>query len=121
MSGWRADVLTFWFGLDEQQWWRPDPALDELRSAKARLETTLADAVRDMDAARVQWVAASRRPPCVPRLRGARSLFAVAAAGAQEAADRRGWLGFVWEATEAEGGAIRICPPILRSSAPAAA
>lgn len=39
---------------------------------------------------------------------GALSLFAVAEAGAQEAADRRGWLGFVWEATEAEGGAIRI-------------
>ncbi|HEX6068269.1 MAG TPA: PDZ domain-containing protein [Longimicrobiaceae bacterium] len=39
---------------------------------------------------------------------GALSLFAVAEAGAQEATDRRGWLGFVWEATEAEGGAIRI-------------
>ena len=39
---------------------------------------------------------------------GALSLFATGQAGAQEAAARRGWLGFVWEATEADGGAIRI-------------
>jgi C-terminal processing protease CtpA/Prc len=35
-------------------------------------------------------------------------LLAVGQAGAQEAAARRGWLGFVWEATETDGGAIRI-------------
>ena len=31
MSGvddWRADILKFWFGLDRQQWWKADPALD---------------------------------------------------------------------------------------------
>ena len=28
MSDWRADVLKFWFGLDPQQWWKSDPALD---------------------------------------------------------------------------------------------
>ena len=31
MSGvdsWRADILKFWFGLDRQQWWKSDPALD---------------------------------------------------------------------------------------------
>jgi uncharacterized protein (DUF924 family) len=26
---WRADVLKFWFGLDEAQWWRGTPELDE--------------------------------------------------------------------------------------------
>ena len=25
---WRADVLRFWFGLDEAQWWRGPPELD---------------------------------------------------------------------------------------------
>ena len=28
MSGWRSDVLDFWFGLDSKQWWKADPALD---------------------------------------------------------------------------------------------
>ena len=28
MSDWRSDVLKFWFGLDREQWWKPDPALD---------------------------------------------------------------------------------------------
>jgi uncharacterized protein (DUF924 family) len=27
--GWREDVLSFWFGLRPEQWWRADPALDE--------------------------------------------------------------------------------------------
>jgi uncharacterized protein (DUF924 family) len=27
-AGWRADVLRFWFGLDEQQWWEADAGLD---------------------------------------------------------------------------------------------
>ncbi len=26
---WRSDVLTFWFGLDTEQWWRGPPELDE--------------------------------------------------------------------------------------------
>jgi len=25
---WRADVLEFWFGLQPEQWWKTDPALD---------------------------------------------------------------------------------------------
>ena len=28
MSDWRGDVFRFWFGLDEQQYWKADPALD---------------------------------------------------------------------------------------------
>jgi len=28
LSGWRSDVLDFWFGLDSKQWWKADPALD---------------------------------------------------------------------------------------------
>jgi uncharacterized protein (DUF924 family) len=27
-ADWRADVLKFWFGLDEKQWWRGGDALD---------------------------------------------------------------------------------------------
>jgi uncharacterized protein (DUF924 family) len=27
-DSWRADILKFWFGLDHQQWWKSDPALD---------------------------------------------------------------------------------------------
>jgi uncharacterized protein (DUF924 family) len=27
-NDWRADILKFWFGLDRQQWWKADPALD---------------------------------------------------------------------------------------------
>lgn len=27
-SDWRSDVLKFWFGLDDEQWWRTDEALD---------------------------------------------------------------------------------------------
>ena len=30
MSGnWRRDVLSFWFGLTPEQWWKPDEALDK--------------------------------------------------------------------------------------------
>jgi uncharacterized protein (DUF924 family) len=30
LSGdWRADVLSFWFGLDDKQWWRGGDALDD--------------------------------------------------------------------------------------------
>ena len=28
MSDWRSDVLEFWFGLEPEQWWKRDPALD---------------------------------------------------------------------------------------------
>jgi uncharacterized protein (DUF924 family) len=28
VDDWRADILKFWFGLDRQQWWKADPALD---------------------------------------------------------------------------------------------
>ena len=28
MSDWRGDVLRFWFGLQPEQWWKADPALD---------------------------------------------------------------------------------------------
>ena len=28
MTDWRGDVLRFWFGLDPDQWWKPDPDLD---------------------------------------------------------------------------------------------
>ena len=27
-ADWRADVLKFWFGLQPEQWWRTNPALD---------------------------------------------------------------------------------------------
>ena len=29
MSDWRRDLLTFWFGLDREQWWTADAALDD--------------------------------------------------------------------------------------------
>lgn len=30
MSGdWRSDVLTFWFGLESERWWKADPDLDD--------------------------------------------------------------------------------------------
>ena len=30
MSGdWRRDVLSYWFGLTPEQWWKPDDALDK--------------------------------------------------------------------------------------------
>ena len=29
MSDWRRDVLTYWFGLTPEQWWKSDPAIDE--------------------------------------------------------------------------------------------
>ena len=30
MSGdWRSDVLTFWFGLEPDRWWKADPELDD--------------------------------------------------------------------------------------------
>jgi uncharacterized protein (DUF924 family) len=28
VSDWRSDVLKFWFGLEPEQWWKRDPALD---------------------------------------------------------------------------------------------
>jgi len=28
VSDWRSDVLKFWFGLEPEQWWKKDPALD---------------------------------------------------------------------------------------------
>ena len=28
MSDWRADILTFWFGLKREQWWNGGPELD---------------------------------------------------------------------------------------------
>lgn len=28
MSGWRDEVVDFWFGLQPEQWWTTDPALD---------------------------------------------------------------------------------------------
>ncbi|MEO6581400.1 MAG: DUF924 family protein [Sphingomicrobium sp.] len=29
MTDWRGDVLKYWFGLDSQSWWKPDPEIDE--------------------------------------------------------------------------------------------
>ena len=29
MNDWRRDVLTYWFGLDPESWWRRDPSVDE--------------------------------------------------------------------------------------------
>ena len=29
MIDWAEEVLSFWFGLDPKQWWKPDPMLDE--------------------------------------------------------------------------------------------
>ncbi len=29
MSGWWSEVVRFWFGLEPEQWWKPDPQLDE--------------------------------------------------------------------------------------------
>jgi uncharacterized protein (DUF924 family) len=29
MSDWRRDLLTFWFGLTPEQWWKSDPSLDD--------------------------------------------------------------------------------------------
>jgi uncharacterized protein (DUF924 family) len=29
MTDWRAAILKFWFGLDQQQWWSGDPDLDQ--------------------------------------------------------------------------------------------
>ncbi len=28
-ADWRRDVLTYWFGLKPEQWWRSDPEVDE--------------------------------------------------------------------------------------------
>ena len=28
-ADWRADVLTFWFGLEPERWWKADPELDD--------------------------------------------------------------------------------------------
>ena len=28
-ADWRRDVLTYWSGLDPEQWWKADPVLDE--------------------------------------------------------------------------------------------
>ena len=33
MADWRSDVLSFWFGLEPERWWKPDEAFDaEVRS-----------------------------------------------------------------------------------------
>ena len=38
MTDWRSDVLKFWFGLDHDQWWKADPALDHrIRQAFLKL------------------------------------------------------------------------------------
>jgi uncharacterized protein (DUF924 family) len=29
VSDWRREVLTYWFGLKPEQWWKPDRALDK--------------------------------------------------------------------------------------------
>lgn len=29
MSDWRRDLLTFWYGLKPEQWWKADPELDD--------------------------------------------------------------------------------------------
>lgn len=29
MTDWRRDVLTYWFGLQPEQWWRSEPEVDE--------------------------------------------------------------------------------------------
>ena len=29
MNDWCRDVLTYWFGLDPENWWRRDPSVDE--------------------------------------------------------------------------------------------
>ena len=29
MSDWRRDVLTYWFGLKPEQWWKSDPEVDD--------------------------------------------------------------------------------------------
>jgi uncharacterized protein (DUF924 family) len=29
VNDWRRDVLTYWFGLKPEQWWRSDPEVDE--------------------------------------------------------------------------------------------
>jgi uncharacterized protein (DUF924 family) len=29
VTDWRRDLLTFWFGLKPEQWWKTDPSLDE--------------------------------------------------------------------------------------------
>ena len=28
-AGWQRDVLTYWFGLKPEQWWKPNDALDD--------------------------------------------------------------------------------------------
>jgi len=30
VTGWQDEVVDFWFGLKPEQWWKADPALDEL-------------------------------------------------------------------------------------------
>jgi uncharacterized protein (DUF924 family) len=54
LIGWADEVLDFWFGLEFEQWWKPDPALDDqirerfaqLREEKRQLpaESFLGDA-----------------------------------------------------------------------------
>ena len=37
-ADWRSDVLKFWFGLDQDQWWKTDPVLDHrIRQAFLKL------------------------------------------------------------------------------------
>ena len=41
MSDWRRDVLTYWFGLKPEQWWKSDPEIDE--DVKNRFEQRWAE------------------------------------------------------------------------------
>ena len=37
-ADWRSDLLKFWFGLNQDQWWKTDPALDHrIRQAFLKL------------------------------------------------------------------------------------
>ncbi len=40
-TGWRGDVLRFWFGLDPKQWWKADDTLDH--QVKQRFGTLWAE------------------------------------------------------------------------------
>jgi uncharacterized protein (DUF924 family) len=41
VSGWTREILDFWFGLRPEQWWKPDPTLDE--EISERFEALWAD------------------------------------------------------------------------------
>jgi len=58
--GWADEVLGFWFGLDRERWWKPDPALDgEIRerflglweNERQNLPRAFLDSARDAVAA----------------------------------------------------------------------